>query len=334
MRSAVAVPYLHALAEQLERSGVDATEWLAGRGLTRESLLNASFVMDASLFEHLVVDALALSDNPSLGLLVGEQLGVLSHGTLGTAAIHSGTVRDLIALVQRYMGLRIALLALDVDEGDDVRLTLRERLPLGPSRVFVAEAVLFSIKNVLDDASTGACEVKAILFGFPDPGYRTLAEGLLRAPVRYGAHQTGLVLPMRVMDLPLKMADPQAFQEAQELCRRQLLALEAADSWTARVQDVLLTHRVGFPTQEETARRLRLTARTLHRRLVDEGTSFRALLEEVRHRSALHQLAASSASVEEVGYLLGYTDTANFRRAFKRWTGESPNTFRNSLKSR
>jgi AraC-like DNA-binding protein len=65
----------------------------------------------------------------------------------------------------------------------------------------------------------------------------------------------------------------------------------------------------------------------LHRRLLDEGTSYRQLLEEVRHTLAIEHLKAGRFSFEEIAFVLGYTDLANFRRAFRRWEKQSPSEY-------
>ena len=87
----------------------------------------------------------------------------------------------------------------------------------------------------------------------------------------------------------------------------------------------------GFPSLAVVARMVQLAPRTLHRRLVEEGTSFRLLLEEVRHRRACEHLRAGGLSIEELAYALGYADPANFRRAFKRWEGVAPSLYRDRL---
>lgn len=76
-----------------------------------------------------------------------------------------------------------------------------------------------------------------------------------------------------------------------------------------------------------------MTPRTLHRRLIDEGTSFRELLEEVRHTLAVEHLKSGRFSIEEIAYTLGYSDLANFRRAFKRWEDVPPSESRARLEA-
>ena len=327
--SALAIQYVRLIAEQLERMGVSLDHWLALSGIRPQQLTDEAFVLELDAFRSLALDALRLSGEPALGLMVGERLGVQAHGALGYAAMSSRTIREVLDLIQRYIGLRIALLALSFEtHSDGVRVVLTELLPLGDIREMVLEGVLCSIKNVLQDVSMGACEVQRVAFPFSDPGYASLAADMLHCPVAYDQDWSGLTLPRQVLDLPLKTSDPRAFRLAEALCSRELLALEESRSWVARVQRVLLDTRVGFPSLEETARRLHVTPRTLHRRLVAEGSAFRTILEHIRHRSAVEQLTSGDASIEEISYILGYTDPANFRRAFRRWTGTPPSHFR------
>lgn len=327
--SALAVQYVRHIAAQLEQLGVPLDEWFALSGLDTGSIHRADFVLDIPTFRSLSLDAVRLSGEPGLGLLVGERLGVEAHGALGYAAMNSRSIREVLDIMQRYLRLRIALVGLEVTEvRGEVRVVFVELLPLGDIRSLVLEAVVCTIQNVLRDVSTGVCVPEAVVFPFADRGYRTMAERLLHCPVRYDASWTGFVLPPRMLDLPLKMSDPRAFRLAEQLCRDELLTLEESRSWVARVQRVILETRVGMPSLEETARRLHVTPRTLHRRLVAEGTAFRKLVDARRHKSAALQLTEGDASIEEVAYILGYSDPANFRRAFRRWEGMPPGRFR------
>ncbi len=327
--SALAVQYVRLIAEQLRRLDVPLEHWYALSGLDPAQLDDPAFVLGLDTFFSLSRDARRLSDEPALGLLVGRRLGVRAHGALGYAAMNSRTIRDVLGLLQRYIGLRIALLALSVQtSAREVRVVLDELVPLGDVRTMILEGVVCSIHNVLQDVSTGVCQVEAVAFPFADPGHRAQAEALLRCPVAYGESWAGLVLSPRVLDVPLRMSDPRAFRLAEELCDRELRAIERRRTWTARVQRVLLDTRVGFPTLDEAARRLHTSPRTLHRRLGAEGTSFREVLDAMRERSACDQLRRGDATVDEIAYILGYHDTANFRRAFRRWTGTSPGRYR------
>lgn len=100
------------------------------------------------------------------------------------------------------------------------------------------------------------------------------------------------------------------------------------ESLAMRVRQVMLEKGNGFPSLNVTARLFHLKPRTLHRYLVEEGASYKSILEEVRHNLAIEHLKSGRLSIQEIAFSLGYTDIANFRRAFKRWEGIAPSEYR------
>jgi AraC-like DNA-binding protein len=89
----------------------------------------------------------------------------------------------------------------------------------------------------------------------------------------------------------------------------------------------MLDKQSGFPTLSVTARLFHMTPRTLHRRLREEGTSYQTILDEERRRLAVQYLQNSKFTIQEIAFNLGYTDPANFRRAFKRWENMTPSEY-------
>jgi AraC-like DNA-binding protein len=79
---------------------------------------------------------------------------------------------------------------------------------------------------------------------------------------------------------------------------------------------------------ESVSERLKMTSRTLRNRLNRHGTTFQALLDDARKQLAITYLQSSLMKVDEVARLLGFSDSSNFRRAFKKWTGKLPRDFR------
>ncbi|KZX91580.1 DNA-binding protein, partial [Alcanivorax sp. HI0013] len=248
---------------------------------------------------------------------------------VGYAAMNSGSVRQVVELLERFIPLRINLVMVSHQvEGNYLNLQIRELLPLGELGPFLLGAVVVAVKNVLDFITLGNCQVAEASFTFDEAFDRELVRSLFRCPVRYNQNWTGLSLPLEVVDQPLRTADPAAFEHAEKLCERELQNLVSDASVSARVRRLMLAKQVNFPSLTVTARILHMTPRTLHRRLLDEGTSFQEILDEVRHALAMEYLKSQHMTIQELAYTLGYGDTANFRRAFKRWTGVAPSFFR------
>ena len=323
------VHYVRHIADQVRSMGGDVPQWLAASGLSEEKLASPSLTIAYEAFETLVRTSLLVTREPALGLFVGERLVASTHGILGYAALSSGTIRQALELFERFTRLRTTLVSVSTEvEAKEVRVRFDEMRPLGELRRPVLEAILLSIKNVLGAISVGACQVNEVSFPFPAPEYTALARDLFGCNVKYGRSWAGLTLAADVMDVPLKMADPEAFREARLFCQRELEKLTADESMAARVHRLLLEKQTGFPSLSVTARLFHMTPRTLHRRLVEEGTSYRELLEKVRHAIAVEHVTANRSSMEEIAYMLGYSDLANFRRAFKRWESVSPSAYR------
>ncbi|PZO07667.1 MAG: AraC family transcriptional regulator [Lysobacteraceae bacterium] len=321
--------YLRHVADQLRRRDVPVSRWLQPAGLSEADLADPVLTVPFAHFEQLVRDALTLSKEPALGLFVGERLAPATHGVLGDAVLSSATLRQAIGLFERFVPLRLPIVAVTLEvSATQARLCVAETCPLGDIQRPVLEAVLLSVKNAVEAISLGASRIDSVGFAFDAPDYAALARELLRCPVRYAQTWTGFRLPLALLDQPLRAADPVAFREAAGTCQRELDKLTAHTTLAARVQRLMLEQQTGFPSLGVTARLLRLPARTLHRRLEEEGTSFKQLLEGVRHTLALAHLRQGRFTVEEIAYALGYSDLSNFRRAFKRWEAKPPSAFR------
>ena len=333
--STLPVHYLRHIADQVRAMGGDAGRWLAASGLSEPQLDDPSLTVRFPEFARLVSSALSVTGEPALGLLVGERLVASTHGIVGYAAMSSSTIRDALDLLERYVQLRISVLSVAHEiDGQRVRIRFAEARPLGEIRRPVLEAVVLSVKNILDSISMGACPVLEVAFAFDAPEYVELASDLFGCDVGYERDWTGLVIPAAVLDTPLKKADPESFRAAAQICQRELDKLEADVSHAARVRRLMLEKQHGFPSLQVTARLFHMTPRTLHRRLIEEGTSYREILEETRHALAVQHIESRRFSMEEIAFTLGYSDLLNFRRAFKRWQSVPPATYRAQRRTR
>lgn len=322
--------YIRQMADLVKGRGADIQPWLAAAGLAEARLDEAVVTLSFPIFSRFLLEAITLAQEPALGLLLGARLLGNTHGILSYAAMNGGSILQVLGLLQHYLPLRTTLVAIEMQPiGDEVRVRFNEPMPLGEVRRLVLEAVVLSIRNILDFVTMGACQVREVAFDFAgSEADARLAAEFCKCGVRYGAGWTGFSLPVAQLDMPLKMADPAAFREAVDICRRELEKMTRQVSMAARVRRLMLEQQNGFPSLQMVARLFHLTPRTLHRRLIEEETSFKLVLEEVRHMLALEHLKSGRLSIQEIAFLLGYSDVANFRRAFKRWEGVAPSGVR------
>jgi AraC-like DNA-binding protein len=159
-------------------------------------------------------------------------------------------------------------------------------------------------------------------------------QALLRAPLRFDAPRTLLVFDAESIERPLDDGNPELARHNDSILLQYLSQVERQNI-QARVRDVL-TQRLsrGEPSQAEVAELLSMSARTLQRKLVDSGNTYMEILEETRRDLGLAYLSAPRYSVSDVTYLLGFTATSSFTRAFRRWTGLSPSAWRARLSDR
>jgi AraC-like DNA-binding protein len=134
--------------------------------------------------------------------------------------------------------------------------------------------------------------------------------------------------PARLLDERIPSADPVSVQLAIDRCEQEM-ARQAANLTTADlVRGKLVCQDGRYPDMAAMARMLLVSERTLKRRLQEEGSSFQALLDKARHQDSMRLLGNPALAVKQVAQAVGYTDPANFARAFSKWTGLSPREWR------
>jgi AraC-like DNA-binding protein len=152
------------------------------------------------------------------------------------------------------------------------------------------------------------------------------------ASVRFGQAVNQLVFNADELDLPLKMSDRASLRLAQEQCERALDALEQDGQVVARARSLLVKREGGVRSVEEVAGLMHLSPRTLKRRLAAHGVTYSSLAESELRERAILLLRSSDLSLEQVAERIGYSDVANFTRAFRRWTGRTPARYRRAEK--
>jgi len=336
MESLVAIQAITPVVAQLRRAGADADAFVRELGIDPAQLADRTARVPLSAVAGINARAARFADDPCFGLHAGEHVDERSFDVMSYASAACPTLGDALRTTIRYFRLitDVRSFVLEVRDGE---ATLSTWLDLAGARAdrHATEYVL-ALNHVLARRLTeGPWALREVCFTHPAPDRTAEHARVFGAPVCFEAPVDALRFDAALLDLPLRTADPALASILRQVAEEALAALPSDPSVAAEVRRRLPgLLSAGDASLDATARAMTTSARTLQRRLRDEGTSHRALLDEVRHRLAVGYLARPELGVAEVGFLLGFAEPASFHRAFKRWTGVTPAAHRREVSAR
>lgn len=331
LQPAIHPVYARLLCAELRRRGFSEEAIMAGTRLDWASLHTDNRFLSFEQFRRLSAHALALSDCPWLGLEVGQRSQVSLHGALGQAASACASVPQVLALVQRYITLRQSIIGLELETHDGrIAVVAQEYLTAPEVREFQLGYLTTTLLGLLETVTgQGLHEDMTLEWPFPAPPWAAKYERLV-AVNRFDAPALRGELSPALLNRPTLAADAEARRLAERECERQLAAQQQGGNLSQRVQARLAACQGHYPAQEEIAAEQHMSVRTLIRHLQDEGTSYQRLLDTVREELACWLLLQTPLPVDAIAERLGYSDTSNFSRTFRRWVGMTPGEFRDT----
>lgn len=319
--------YALELAKLVERWNISSASLLEVLGENEHSLAAPDKRVPLERCAELVARAKQLTNEPALALHFGIHMRLSSHGFLGLAAMSAHNVREALQLAQRFAATRTNAIALTLhSEGDTASLVIEERRALGELRDFVVISLIAELWQAGRALTGQALEGHAEL-ALPRPDYMERIPDPPRSSMRFDQPAHRLVFSADVLDVPLATADLAAKELARQQCERQLAALIDA-GLLGRVRAAIEAAGPAVPSLPEVAKALHVSPRTLKRKLSAHGTSFSALHDDLRRQRALLLIADRANTLASIATALGYSETSNFTRAFRRWTGMSPGAYR------
>jgi AraC-like DNA-binding protein len=328
LEATVSIGWVNTVIDTAQRLGVEPDSLLRMAELPAESLSWPRWPID--FITRLWHAAERGTGDPGFGLKVGAGVRPASMDVVAFAMQSAATLREAIALVQKYQRLisdggRFQLLP----GGRSTWLVYHPRqgrLAFSPHQI---EAVLAAVVR-FSDWITG-CGVRPLRVQFsqgrlgPLTGYRAV----FACPVEFEQAFSGLLLANDVLDRPLPQADPRLAVLHERFSAGRLAALERDG---AELQNLgrWLSERMGqgVPRRAEAARALGISERTLARRLAARGQTFQGLVDETRRALALQAVAQSRRPLADIAQFLGFAEVSTFYRAFRRWTGLPPARWR------
>lgn len=268
---------------------------------------------------------------PGIGLEAGLRYHLNTYGIWGFALLSSATFLSAARLGLRYLDLTYAFHRMRLEEHDgEAHLVLDDDAIPEDLRDFLIERDGGGVLRIQRDLTNQPAPVRQVSFRREAPSdVQPYIDELGVRPL-FGQAENRIIFDSRILELPLPGANPEVALRCEEQCRALLARRQVRTGLSGQIRDRLLATPGRLPDMEQMAEAMHMTSRTLRRRLDAEGSSFRALVDEVRQALAEELLATGVIRLEEIAERLGYGEVSNFIHAFRRWKGVSPGRFRRS----
>ena len=322
---------LAAIVETLLNEGISSNEALSGVQVRVDEL--HSPVTRISLNQMIAAcrNAIRLTSDPQLAFRIGSSIHLSTYGMYGYAMLCSTDFRKTMEFVTRYHQLASPLAHLAFEEKG--KCAIWTITPVPHPRVdaalyqFITEMQLGIHTSLTRDVMGSSFGPNKVTVTYRPPEHCNLAE-LVECPVLFEQPENQFVFDPAWLDRAPTLGNRTTHAAMLAICDDLLVDIVQRGGVAGRVRQVLLQDIANCPNFETVAKLLRTPPRTLRRQLRAQNTSFRELIDELRAHVAIKYLRDTDMTNEDIALALGFSDAANFRHAFRRWTKESPSMFK------
>lgn len=322
--------YLSTLLKVLEPCGVSREELLQNTGVIDCAPLGV-LSLTAGQLDTACSNALALSQDSQLGLKFGSQISIASQGIFGYALMTSATIGDALNLLVRYNRVILPSIGIELQRHEhQLELWVKAaHLPQDLQRFYteVLYAAIINSGSILLGRQTAIINLQ---LGYSPPEDLKLYHAIFGPQVRFDSARSAMFFDYASLGSAISTSNPVARDIFRRECDRLVMRDVSGGMVSERVQQILLQAGSEFPTSARVAALLHMSESTLQRHLAKEGNRFQELLDQLRYRLAREYLEGTNLPVAEIACLLGFSDAANFRRSFKRWSGVTPSDLRSA----
>ncbi len=325
--------YYARLGELLERHHVALPEVLAELRIPKQLLTQPEAMIRLSDVDRLIHRVVSLTGRMDIGFELGQLLTASAHSFVGFGMLNSQTLDQALRFEAQYFRLIMPSFRMRYTSGADfgemhfAPTVAMSHLCLSFHLETIGMAALREVSDLTGDRRP-PCR---LLHSMAEPPHSHRYAALRDVRVQFGMDALPSVRLQIQADPrahPLAMADANARRVAEDRCRAMVQRVAGGRRFADWVAMTLREVSEGLPSVVELAATLNMSPRTLHRYLEREGVSFRELAGRIQHELARERLCLGTMSVTDVAYSLGFTDSANFARAFRAREGCSPGAYR------
>ena len=322
------------LARLVELHGIDPRGFLWSFGWYPAAFQDPTARIPTRMIDIAFKKAAAMIADPAFALRAAECWHPSHLGVLGFAWLSSGTLRNGLRLIERYsriFGFKATVRCAEAPDG--LRFTFDHRrgdAPIGPAMADAILALVLSMCRFNFDATLNPI---AVHLRRPEPSDAQPYHEFFGCPLHFGADEDSFVLAVGVVDAPLSSSQPDLEETFDAILAEQLAALGNEYDLAARCKAYLLPRlTAGVHSEEALATAMGMSRRTLQRKLADIGLTYTDVLDATRYDLALRYLEEPLHSVKDITFLLGFSEQSAFSRAFRRWSGKAPSSYRSAQK--
>lgn len=304
-------------------------------GIDPDAVGRADCYISHEQLDTLLSTAFCETDDPFFGISVGRDNHYSTFEVLGNLMATSNTLGDAVQVLFHYKNLLVPYLQFELcSDPEGIALACYSNGQLGFTQMRTHnELVLATSVSIARSLLGGDMGLRRVRMQHPTPADLSVYEAFFAVPLTFESARNEIVMDSNRLSDPLPTAYPRYHERLLRLADERLAELGRAQGLAGRVAS-LLAQRMGREPMDinAIAAQLNMTPRTLQRRLRGEGGSFARLRDQVRHETACDQLAAEHCDMEQLARSLGFSDTANFYHAFRRWQGCAPGAYRRRMR--
>src|SRR6516164_8415183 len=310
----------------LDRRGIDAKPALFEAGLSRRQLSRDDIGLSVASQYRFLELAATEADDPLLGLHVAAEMDMRAIGILFYLTGSSRTVSEALENFAHYSATTNEALVVEISRGkDEVTLAIRHMQHFDEAHRQFFELVALWFVRTLHQQTNRHFNPLRVTFTHARNSDLREVHRLLRCPVDFAQALDSWVLPRHVMNLPMVSGDNRLLRILTTHADDLLAERHSASGLQSMVANQLVSLLPsGEARAAAVAQRLGMSKRSFTRSLEEEGTTFGEILERVRQRLAIRYLADDRKSVQQIAWLLGYSEPGAFNHAYRRWTGITP----------
>ena len=319
------------IAQTIAAAGQDPAAMFAEVGLDLDSLRDPHVRIPSVKLQKLLLLAEERCNDPVFGLHLVDYIHPSTFYSLGIAMYSSETLGDYLDCFVKYYRLITTndFLTGTLEDGlYRIRATPQPEMRMIPIRVDGFAGLTVRTARI---ALQGDLHPHSVALARPRPeGLESAYEAFFGCPVEFDAEVTTIAFNESDLLMSLPSANPEMVRLYEKLTIDHLEKIDRSD-FPGRVhRELIKLLPTGVSGKEQVAQALNMSTRTLYNKLEGTGTTYREVLDDTR-RSLAEDYIRQDLPIYEIAYLIGFSDTANFSRAFKKWTGKSPMEFRESL---